>query len=249
MIGRVREEAATLTVAVQFLTRLPVPGHVWTPARERAAVRWYPLVGALVGALSASALLAAAAIWSPPIAALLAMAAGLLLTGAFHEDGLADTFDGMGGATRERALAIMRDSRLGTYGLLALALALGLKVAALSDLPAPRAAAALVAGHALSRLSAVLVIATAAYARDDGTGKFTAAGVSGASLLVASLTGLATLPLLGSGWAAALAGVAAGHGLARLAFQRRLGGYTGDCLGATQQLSELGLYLALAAWR
>lgn len=248
MIGRVREEAATLAVAVQFLTRLPVRADVWTAERERAAVRWYPLVGALVGALSAAVLLAAGAVWTPTTAALLAVAAGLLATGAFHEDGLADTFDGMGGATRERALAIMRDSRLGTYGLLALAVALALKVAALSDLRPAAAAAALVAGHALSRASAVLVIATAAYARADGVGKFTAAGVSGPGLLVALATGAATLPLLGGGWWAALLGLAAGHALARLAFERRLGGYTGDCLGATQQLSELGQYLAIAAW-
>lgn len=248
MIRRLGEAAATLIVAVQFLTRLPVHATAWTPERERSAVRWYPLVGAMVGALSAGALLAAGAIWPPIIAVLLAVGAGLLVTGAFHEDGLADTFDGMGGATRERALEIMRDSRLGTYGLLVLVLALALKVAALSDLPLACAAAALVAGHSLSRSSAVLVIATAAYVRDDGTGKFTADGVAFPSLLVATATGLATLPLLGGGWIIALAGLAVGHALARLAFQRRLGGYTGDCLGATQQLSELGVYLALAAW-
>lgn len=246
MIRRVREEAATLGVAVQFLTRLPVPA-AWTPDRERAAVRYYPLVGAGVGAVAAAALLGAAALWPPLVAVLLGTAATLLLTGAFHEDGLADTFDGLGASSRERALEVMRDSRVGTYGLLALTMTLALKVASLAALPPALAAVALVAGHGLSRLSAVLVIATGAYARDHGTGKFTASGVSRGGLVAALATGVLLLAPLGSAAGVALVGLGAGHLLARTTFERRLGGYTGDCLGATQQLSEVGLYLTLAA--
>lgn len=247
MTRRLHEEFATFVVAVQFLTRVPTPAAVWSPARERAAVRWYPLVGALVGAVAAAVLLGTGRVWPPVVAVLLSITAALLLTGAFHEDGLADTFDGLGAATRAHALEVMRDSRVGTYGLLTLAIALTLKVASLSALPPPLAAAALVAGHGLGRLSAVLVIATSTYARDEGTGKFTAPGVSRASLLVAVATGTALLPLLGPQALAGLLGLAGGHVAARLVFERRLGGYTGDCLGATQQLSELGFYLGVLA--
>ncbi|WP_375429454.1 adenosylcobinamide-GDP ribazoletransferase [uncultured Sphingomonas sp.] len=253
MTFRPREEAATFAVAVQFLTRLPVPAGAYTPGRLRAAVRYYPLVGILVGGAAALVMLAAAGPFTPLIAILLSCAATLLLTGAFHEDGLADTFDGIGGAGRARALEIMRDSRIGTYGALALSIVLALKVAALAALPPPGVPIALIAGHGLSRLSAVLVIVTSHYARDDGTGKFTADGVPTASLFVALGTGALIAAALawtigGAGVLFALAGLAIGHGAARLAFERRLGGYTGDCLGAVQQVSEVGVYLGLLAW-
>ena len=156
----------------------------------------------------------------------------------------------MGGATPARALEIMRDSRIGTYGLLALGLTLALKATALAAMPAGLAAAALIAAHALSRLSCVLVIATSRYLRPAGTGGFTAAGLGRRSLALATATAaLCLLVLPGPGLAlAAVIGLAAGHLIARLSFERRLGGYTGDCLGATQQLTEAAIYLALLAW-
>jgi adenosylcobinamide-GDP ribazoletransferase len=196
-------------------------------------------------------LLAAGTVLPAGPAVLLAIAATSALTGALHEDGLADTFDGVAGGTRERALAIMRDSRIGVYGALALGLTLALKATALAAMPAGLAAAALVAGHAASRLSCLVVVATSRYARDAGTAGFAAAGVGGLAVAVAtgalSLAGV--LVLAGGGGAVAgVAGLVAGHLLARAAFERRLGGYTGDCLGATQQLSEAGLYLGVVAW-
>jgi adenosylcobinamide-GDP ribazoletransferase len=250
---RLANETATFAVAVQFLTRVPVPAGAYTPERLRAAVRHYPLVGALVGAFAAAVLLVTDQAFTPLVAMLLSSGATLLLTGAFHEDGLADTFDGIGGgADRIRTLEIMRDSRIGTYGTLALAIVLALKIASLAALPIAAAAVALVAGHGLSRLSAVLVIATARYARDEGTGKFTASGLSVRSLTFALATG--ALLAGGLGWmlggavlAWALGGLALGHLGGRAVFERRLGGYTGDCLGAVQQLSEVGLYLGLLA--
>lgn len=248
------EEAATFAVALRFLTRLPVPGGLHSPAREAKAVRYYPAVGMLVGAAGAAVFWIAALLWPPLVALLLATAATLALTGAFHEDGLADTFDGIGGgADRARALAIMKDSRIGTYGAAALGLALALKLAGLSALDAALVPAALVAGHGLSRLSALLMVATGRYARPEGTAGFTAEGIGAASLLVALATGLLCLALAGiaAGWGAALAGIAGlavGHGLARFAFERRLGGYTGDTLGCVQQMSEIGFYLGIAAW-
>jgi adenosylcobinamide-GDP ribazoletransferase len=254
MNARAREEAAALALALQFLTRLPLPrSPSFTPARMSASLRYYPAVGALVGGVGAAVLLLAAQALPLAVSVLLSLTATLALTGALHEDGLADTFDGLGGRTRERSLEIMRDSRIGSYGVLALGLVLAGKVAALLAMPVGLAAAALVAGHAASRLSAVILIATSRYLRPTGTGGFTAAGIGATGLAVATATGLVCLLGLlawqGAGAAlAATAGLAAGHVLARLVFERRLGGFTGDCLGAAQQLSELGLYLGLLAW-
>ena len=248
-------EGAVFLLAVQFLTRLPIgSAQLYTPERMAASVRYYPLVGGLVGAFSALAFYLASFGFPVLVSILFAIAAGLLITGAFHEDGLADTFDGIGGGvTRERALEIMKDSRLGTYGTLALLTVLAVKVIALTALPLMLIPIALIAGHGLSRLSSILVIATSRYVRDEGTGKPVAGGISTGGLLIAGLTGLAfvayclafysPLALLWAG-----GGLLLGHCLMRLFFERKLGGYTGDTLGAVQQLSELGLYLGLVAW-
>lgn len=248
MSARLRDEAAAFLLALQFLTRLPVPDPGYSPARMAASTRWHPAAGIVIGALVAAVWMAAAALLPPVVAMLAATAFSLRLTGCFHEDGFADACDGLGGGrTRAQALEIMRDSRLGTYGAAGLGMMLALKVATLSAL-GPPVAAALVAGHAASRASAVAVIATATYVRDHGTGKPVAAGLGPGGLAFALATGLAPLALLPP--AAALGGVAglvAGHVLMRRAFERRLGGYTGDCLGAVQQTSEAGFYLGLLA--
>lgn len=250
-----KQQWAIFLLAVQFLTRLPVPASAgFTPERLTAATRFYPLVGALIGGGAALAYALSASLFPPMVAVLLSIVASLALTGAFHEDGLADMFDGVGGGlTRERALEIMKDSRIGTYGAAALILALALKAATLAAMPALAVVLALVAGHALSRFSAVLVIATSAYVRDHGTAKPVAEGVSPESLLIATTTALALVLALaiGLGIMAALlglAGLAAGNWAMRRVFERKLGGYTGDCLGAVQQGSELGFYLGVLAW-
>lgn len=249
LAARARNEAAVFLLALQFLTRLPVPARGYTPARLAATPRWLPAVGALIGGLVALAWLAAAAVFPPVLAVLLATAFGLLLTGCFHEDGFADACDGLGGgATRARALEIMRDSRLGTYGAAGLGMMLATKVAALAALPGALVPLALVAGHAASRASAVVVIATSAYVRDHGTGKPVATGLGRAGLAFALACGLAPLlflpPLAALG---GLAGLILGHLAMRRTYQRKLGGYTGDCLGAVQQVSEVGFTLGLLA--
>ncbi|MFT3973857.1 MAG: adenosylcobinamide-GDP ribazoletransferase [Amaricoccus sp.] len=251
---RLAHEAAALALGWQFLTRVPLPVAVrFTPGRMAASQAWLPAIGLAIGAIGAAVLAAAAALLPIGPAVLLSMAATVALTGAFHEDGLADTCDGIGGGPdRAHRLAIMRDSRLGTYGAVGLGLVLALKATTLAGL-AGLAPAALVAGHGASRASAMLVVMTSAYVRETGTGRFTARGLGrrgpllvGAATLAAAMILLATA---GPGGAAAgLAGLALGHVLARGLFERQLGGYTGDCLGATQQLSELGLYLGLLAW-
>ena len=190
-----RNEGAVFLLAVQFLTRLPIgSAQLYTPERMAASVRYYPLVGALIGAFSALVFYLATFVFPAPVAILFAIAAGLLITGAFHEDGLADTFDGIGGGlTRERALEIMKDSRLGTYGTLALVIGLALMFGAHMELPITVVPIALIAGHSLSRLSSILVIATSSYVRDEGTGKPVAGGISATGLFVGGLTGLAVV--------------------------------------------------------
>jgi adenosylcobinamide-GDP ribazoletransferase len=254
MKARLAEEWVVFLLALQFLTRLPLPADVGhTPARMAATPRWHPGVGVVVGMLSGAVFAGTATVLPPMLAALVATAAGVLLTGAFHEDGFADACDGLGGgATRERALEIMRDSRLGTYGAAGLGLMLGAKVLALGSLPPGAVPIVLIAGHAASRASSVLVLATAAYVRDHGTGKPVSDGIGPGGLAFALATGGAALAsvavvLPALAVAGGLAGVILGHAVMRSRFERRLGGYTGDCLGAVQQTSEIGLYLGVLA--
>jgi adenosylcobinamide-GDP ribazoletransferase len=254
MTAWLRHEAAVALQALQFLTRLPLPAEIgYSPERMAASPRWYPAVGALIGGVAALVYAAATPVFPPVLAVLVSTAAGLWLTGCLHEDGLADTCDGLGGgATRALALEIMRDSRLGTYGAVALGVALGAKVLALGAPPPALVPSLLIAGHAASRASSVLVIASGTYARDHGTGKPVAGGIGTGGLafaLASALLALLPVALLG-GWAAlggGLAGLTVGHALMRWQFGRKLGGYTGDCLGAVQQASELGFYLGALA--
>lgn len=251
--GRLGAEVALAALAAGFLTRLPLPQpDGWEPRRMAAALRWFPAVGLAIGAVAAVAFVLAALFVAPVPALLLSTAAVALLTGALHEDGLADTLDGLGGATRERALAIMREGSVGAYGVLGLGLVVATKVATLAGMTAWAAVAALVVGHGLARLSLVLVVATSRYVRPAGAAGFAAAGVATRDLVVAGATGLAALVGLGVvlGPLVALgggAGMVVGHAVARALFERRLGGYTGDCLGATALLSELGVVLGIAA--
>lgn len=250
-----KDQIASFLLAIQFLTRLPVPGwFTYTEARMAASAAYYPLVGVLIGALCSAVFWGALLLFPLLVSVIIAIAAGLLVTGAFHEDGLADTFDGIGGGhTREASLEIMRDSRLGTYGTLALVAALALKAATLTALPAHMLLYAFPAAHGLSRLSSVLTIATSRYVRAEGTGKPVAQGLSLPNLLIAGVTGAAILLVWSLVLPAApmlfgLAGLAIGHVAMRTFFEFKLNGYTGDTLGAVQQASEIGFYLGLLAW-
>ena len=251
---RVREELAVFLLAVQFLTRWPVRSQgLFTEARLAAATRYHPLVGAFIGAFSGGVFWLAHLVFPASLAIVLATAASLLATGALHEDGFADTCDGLGGGTtRERALEIMHDSRLGTYGAAGLGLMLAAKVLALAATPPEAVPWLLIAAHAASRSSAVLAIATGTYMRDAGVARpvadsvtpdSLAFGVAMAAAAVCVLLAVATPAVILAG----LGGLAAGHLAMRAAYERKLGGYTGDCLGAVQQASELGMYLGVAA--
>jgi adenosylcobinamide-GDP ribazoletransferase len=253
----IRHELRLVGVALQFLTRVPVRVG-FDPQWLNQSARHFPLVGAMVGAVGAAALWAAGGLFPQAVAVGLSMMATVLLTGAFHEDGLADTCDALGGTvSRERALEIMKDSRIGSYGAVSLLLVLGVKAAALTALPLAWAMAALVLAHTVSRAAAVALIRCLPYAGDVSQAKakplaqrISAAGL-GVALGWALVVGLAMMawqpawwPMVASAWVVALLGaVACGRW-----FLRRLGGITGDALGATQQLTELLALLGWLAW-
>lgn len=241
-----------LTVAFQFLTRLPTPRlRDFDPASISRSARYFPFVGQVVGVVSAGVFLAASAIWSLAVAALLAVAAGVLVTGGFHEDGLADTADGLGGGQDSaRRLEIMKDSRVGTFGVLALVLTLGLKVAALADLGATMGAFAVLAAHGLARGASVLAMWRMPYVGDlvNARWKPSPTGLHPGEVATAVL--LAVWPLVFLPAGPAILGVAVGGGFAlalALLARRLIGGQTGDVLGAVEQMFEVGFLLGIAA--
>lgn len=247
-----RDEVRLALTAVQYFTRVPVPRWVgYSERRMNDAARYFPFVGIVVGLTTGAVFLGAVRVFPQPLAALLAMLAGVVLTGGFHEDGLADACDGFGGGwEKQQILDIMKDSRIGSYGVLGLVFALGIKLCALSALPAAQFVAVAVAAHAFSRFMAVSVIRTQRYVRDDETARagHAAQSISGAALTCAAVFAFAPLAWLGSAGLAGAAGALVLRFLVAQYFYRRIGGYTGDCLGAIQQTTEIAFYLALLAW-
>lgn len=243
--------------ALGFFTRVPVPAWVpWSAERQHQAMRYFPLVGLVVGGAGAAVCLVLAQVLPPTLAVLLSLAATVRLTGALHEDGWADSCDGLGGGwDRAQILAIMKDSRIGSYGTLGLVLMLLARAAALVELGRDEIAStalALLVAHPLSRLAATAVLHRLPYVRTDADARSAALvrPLPPAALALAGVCGLVPLLLLPA--PAALAAVLTVSVVtlwaARL-FLRRLGGCTGDLLGATQQLAELACYLGiLAAW-
>lgn len=259
----VQHEIRLLLVAIQFLTRLPVPEFTnYQPQWLHQSSRHFPAVGLVIGLLCAAVFWMGSSLFNPLVGAVISTAFGIRLTGAFHEDGLADTCDGLGGGlTREHTLTIMKDSRLGTYGTLGIGLTLLLKITLLASLPLSVAMVALLIGHSASRLLCISLIALLPYGGELEHAK--------AKPMAQQLTPLQGL--LSSGWLLltailvmivfpnALLQISIGQWLLALILsllatdymrrllRRRLGGYTGDGLGATQQLSEVAIYAGLAA--
>ena len=243
-------------VALQFFTRLPIPAWVgFDAAWLQQASRYFPAVGWVVGAVTACVYSLALLVWPAAVAVLLSMIAGILLTGAFHEDGFADVCDGFGGGLNaQRVLDIMRDSRVGAYGAMGAALMLLCKFVLLVSLPTVLVVPALLLAHPLSRLLSCSLIFCLEYARLEGKAKPLAQHMSSNEFGIACLSVLLPLslillwqPLLLTRLAPALfLMLLATVFLARL-FVKKIGGYTGDCLGAVQQLSEVACYLGLLA--
>ena len=242
-------EIRLLLTAVQYFTRIRVPAWVGhAPERLPGAVRYFPAIGLVVGASGAAVMWLAALGLPAPLPAILSTAVTVLMTGAIHEDGLADTCDGLGGgATRERVLEIMKDPRIGVFGAIALILMLLLKIATLSLLPLWTAMAALVAAHAFSRFCAVLVIFTGRYVGSAGRSRSAPVveRVQVGDVFVAAVFGLPALALCGARVVIAVVVALVLVGVLARWCVKRIGGYTGDTLGATQQVAEIGCYAGL----
>jgi adenosylcobinamide-GDP ribazoletransferase len=251
MMNALRAELVLFLTAMGFLTRVPMPGWVgWADERMVQASRYFATVGALIGLAGGLVWWLAGLVLPAPAAAGLALAAMMLLTGALHEDGLADCADGLGGGkTGDEALEIMHDSRVGSYGALALVFSVGLRWAALAALAPVWGVLALAIAGGIGRAMMVPATALASYARHEGVGRSMAAGAGGVG--VAAAVGAALVLGMVGGWAGMLAlvlAIAAAFGLL-LYMTHRVGGYTGDGLGAMAQLGEITVRLVLAgAW-
>ena len=236
-------------MAVMFLTRLPVARFVhYDAALSPGMARFFPLVGWLVGLLSACILWICAQYlpWIPAI--IVATSLSILLTGAFHEDGFADMCDAFGGGwEKEQVLLIMKDSRLGTYGTLGLGLMLAGKISLLASLPLSTAIAALISGHVLSRTTATSLLLTLPYVRDTedpAKVKTPVSDFTSLDLLFTLLTAAPALLLLpASCWLPVIISQLAVRSWAGWYYRKRIGGYTGDCLGGAQQLGELAVLM------
>ena len=242
--------------ALRFMTIVAVPSSddATAPDWLSRCAKYFPVVGIGVGLASAVVLLLADRIWGPVVASLLAVATSIAVTGALHEDGLADTADGLGGGTSvEKRLAIMKDSRIGTYGTLALVFSLSLRVTALADMPLWTAAAALIAAHAAARITPIFVMNALPYAGDTAAMKvsYGDASVSPHDRRFALLAVLcALLPLAFGSVPSAITGLLLGTVLAAAVTQwarQQINGYTGDVLGAIEQMFEIGFLLGVAA--
>ena len=240
-----------LQVATAFLTRLPIrPEQPAGLAALARAARCFPLVGLGIG-LIAGVVYAVAieALLAPLLAAVMAVTAAILVTGALHEDGLADTVDGFGGGDREAKLRIMRDSRIGTYGVIALILILGAQVAALAALAdSGDVAVALMVCHAASRALLVPVMHLEAPARSDGLAASAGRPSSATTLWALGIGAVVALILAGpfDGIVTSVVGAGVAWAIVRLA-HRQIGGITGDVLGMVQQATAIAMLLALVA--
>lgn len=243
-----KRELKILFTAIMFYTRIPVPKGVgFSDENMNRSTRYFPLIGILVGGFGAAAFLLAQTVLSNPIAILISMILTILLTGAFHEDGFADFCDGFGGGySKEKILAIMKDSRIGTYGAIALILILLSKFMLINDIRIDSIPIVFVSAHAFSRLNPVLLIMTSRYVRQDKTSKSKPVGkkISVTTLIIALIFGLAPLFLLPLMFIPFLIVIQILILLTfRLYTHNKIGGYTGDVLGALQQLSEIAYYL------
>lgn len=258
-----KQEKTIFLTALMFLTRLPVPQNIdHSEAILQKCPRYFPLVGCLVGGISATAFGLTVSVFSLPLAILASIIAGIITTGCFHEDGFADVCDGFGGGwTKDRILEIMKDSRLGTYGVAGLTLMLASKFLLLQEffsLPDFQnrfsgqilqwTVGLFLSAHALSRTMSVLVMQGFEYvtANDGSKSKpMASSSMSRSALLFTLITAVLPLLLLPGRLAFSLLPMLlAAFVLARY-FKKWIGGYTGDCLGAIQQVAEIVFYASV----
>lgn len=250
-----KKEIHIFFTALMFYTRIPCPK--WVTHDEtylNKATRYFTLIGWIVGGITAAGFWGAEKLFPPAIAIILSIIIGIFTTGAFHEDGLADVCDGFGGGwTKEKILTIMKDSRTGAYGVIGATLILLLKFNCLLAIDVQQLPFVLLAAHTISRFCAVCLMANSQYVREneDAKAKPLAKQITWREFLPAAVFGLA--PLLFFQDYKILYSIIlplAGCIYLRWYFHKWIGGYTGDCLGATQQIAEILFYLNLiAVWK
>jgi len=249
----IRHELKIFFAALTFFTRLPSPlsSDMHSEDLLNRAAKYFPLIGWVVGGICALTLWLAGLYLPHSTAIVLSMVAGILVTGAFHEDGFADTCDGFGGGwTKERILEIMKDSRIGSYGAIGIALILLSKYLLLSEILFHRLPFVIIAGHAVSRLVSTHCIFTHEYVGNHGSSKAKplCSEISLKEMMIGGILGIIPLFLLGSYWyLLALIPVFISKWWMARYFKKWIGGYTGDCLGAIQQVSEIVFYLSIIA--
>jgi adenosylcobinamide-GDP ribazoletransferase len=278
MIASIRYHWHLFLTAIMFLTRIPVPKNLpHSQSLLQGAARYFSWVGILIGGSAAFIYWVTHYFFSPALSVLLSMITTLLITGAFHEDGLADCFDAFGGGwNKEKILTIMKDSRLGTYGVIGLVAALSLKFILLydiaADVPLKNMILLLITAHTFSRLMAVTVMQQLTYVQDIDLSKSKPLAneqLSTWEIIIATLGAAIPLTLLlffllpislleNPGMVLKipfqlfilLAPALIFRNRAIKFFKKWIGGYTGDCLGATQQICEIGFYFGyLLLWK
>jgi len=237
-------------MALTFYTRIPLPSFSeQSEAIQAHSIIHFPLVGWIVGSVSALVYIVCSWVLPPSVAILLSMIGSILLTGGLHEDGLADSCDGFGGGwTKEQILAIMKDSSAGVYAILGLGLILSLKFLLLIEMEPSWVPAVLISGHSISRFFAASLLYTCEYVGGGNRSKSQSfvKKLSGQEfILLAVLGGLPIIILLGWAYLLLLAPLWGIRWLLVRCFMIKIGGYTGDCLGATQQLTEVFFYLMI----
>lgn len=240
--------------AIMFYTRIPVPKNLpYSDEMLNRSTRYFPFIGWIVGGIGAAVFYGLQYVFPPELAILLSMLVTIFVTGAFHEDGFADFCDGFGGGyTRERILTIMKDSRIGTYGSIGLVGILASKFMSLHSLDVAGIPVVLLAGHSLSRLMPILVIYTSEYSREDATSKTKPIGKKGKGFdfILALFFGLAFLIFIPMTYSLAILPVLLLTSyIFRRYITRKIGGYTGDCLGALQQIAEVEFYLGFVIFQ
>ncbi len=246
---RLQQELSIFFAALTFFTRIPAPGWVaFSRESLNRSSRYFPLVGILVGVLSAFVFWVCHLFLTHSASILLSMAASILVTGAFHEDGFADVCDGFGGGwNKMQILTIMKDSRIGAFGTIGIAVLLLLKFTSLAEIPARLLPACIVAGHSASRACSVALTYWLRYVREneDSKAKPLATEISGKSLLIAFLFGFFPFLWMRPVFLVCLLPLALTTAWLGRFFRKRIGGYTGDCLGAVQQVTEVIFYLSV----
>jgi len=255
-VNWLKKEIFIFLSSVMFFSRIPV-FRFFNDSEEfrKFNIKYLPLVGGVLGCLQAGVFLAVHSVLPLDISIVITMIAALILTGAFHEDGLADTADGIGGGyTREKILLIMKDSRIGTFGTAAFVSALALKFTAFDNLPSEKIPCVLIASQSVSRIFPLIMVFFSKYITDADAAKskFVAKGISASCLIFGFAIGFASLFLIFDSWEqfAIMPVLLILFFLVKQYFENAVGGYTGDILGAIQQIFELNFLIALVVlWK